>query len=92
MCFIDNEAARHSPTRASARTMHDRMIVSACLRLEDTHSLRPWYSRVPTASNIADPPSRLEFDEMRQMGAEFDEVPWGLITPCFESSLHSLVG
>ena len=75
MCFIDNEAARHSPTRASARTMHDRMIVSACLRLEDTHSLRPWYSRVPTASNIADSSSRLEFDEMRQLGAEFDEVP-----------------
>jgi hypothetical protein len=34
----------------------------------------------------------LQFDEMRQLGAKFEEVPWDSIASCFESGLHSLVG
>ena len=44
--------------------------------LEDTRlGCFSWYARVPSASNVSDPASRLEFDKVRAMlpGAEWSE-------------------
>ncbi len=66
--FIDNDAARHalvkgySPVKASAATIH--LVGLQELRL-NTHS---WFSRVPSASNIADAPSRLDFADLERAG------------------------
>ena len=71
--FIDNNSAReglirgYSPIVASARIIAESW-------LEDSLAASfPWYDRVPGPSNVADGPSRLDFDEIVKMGGVQDE-------------------
>ncbi len=66
--FVDNDAARFglikgfSPTLSSARLLNGNSDLDASLQS------RSWVERVPTASNIGDPASRLEFDVLLALG------------------------
>ena len=58
VCYVDNNATRDVSIAGKARTQPGLALVSELLRLEDEIGLSSWYARVPSASNIADGPSR----------------------------------
>ena len=80
--FIDNNSAMFglirgfSPVLDSASLIHESWLLDAQLGTSS------WYARVPTASNIADAPSRLDFSELSKYhGSKFYNVAlqksWG---------------
>ena len=58
LAFIDNNSVRDVAITGKARGPVAARMVEFLLRLEDEASIWPWYARVPSESNIADPPSR----------------------------------
>ena len=62
--YIDNNSMRDVCISGSARTSPGKELISLILQLEDELSLVAWYARVPSASNIADGPSRGVLDEV----------------------------
>lgn len=58
VCYVDNNATRDVSIAGKARTQPGLALVSELLLLEDEIGLSAWYARVPSASNIADGPSR----------------------------------
>ena len=71
--YIDNNAARDVAISGNARSPVGLKLVSGLLALEDRLSIYPWFSRVPSPSNIADAPSRLCLEPLTQLSAA--EVP-----------------
>jgi len=80
--FIDNDSARfglirgYSPILDSSRIINESWLADARL------GAASWFSRVPSASNIADAPSRLDFKEVSAYpGATYHNVSlpssWG---------------
>ena len=65
MSYIDNEAARVTLLRMSSESQALTLLAGACAVLEDQLAMVPWYGRVPSRSNIADKPSRLDFTDLR---------------------------
>ena len=79
LVFIDNEAARHSWIAASARSdMAARMIELGTV-LESELNVSPYFCRVPTFSNLADGPSRDDFELCFKLGASRIRVSADLI-------------
>ena len=56
--FVDNNSARDIAISGHARTEPGSTLVGSLLMLEDALAVIAWYSRVASASNIADAPSR----------------------------------
>lgn len=56
--YIDNNSTRDVCISGSARTSPGKELIASILFLEDELNLVAWYARVPSASNIADGPSR----------------------------------
>ena len=65
--FIDNEAARYSLIKGSSPSLSMYNICRMVSRLEAEHPSASWYERVPSASNIADLPSRFKFEECQRI-------------------------
>jgi len=61
--FLDNEAARSAYIQGTAATEAGRTLLKQFTALEAAHNFFPWFGRVPTASNPADPPSRMSFSD-----------------------------
>jgi len=76
LVFIDNEAARYSWIAASAHSDIASFIVSEGARLESELAISPYFCRVPTHSNLADGPSRDDFELCFKLGATRVEVPF----------------
>ena len=72
--FIDNDAARYSLINAnsSSETVADLLMINCVL--DSTHDLSCWYERVASDSNIADAPSRLDFEELIELGSAFHDI------------------
>jgi len=69
--FIDNESARIALVRAYSPVLASLRILMACLKSDQDLESKSWYARVPTFSNIADGPSRLEYTQLlKDLGAE----------------------
>ena len=64
LCFVDNNSARDVAISGSGRNVTANLLIEALLKLEMASCTTPWYSRVPTPSNIADDPSRGEIHEL----------------------------
>ena len=58
VCYVDNNATRDVAIAGKTRTQPGLSLVMDLLQLEDEVGLNAWYARVPSASNIADGPSR----------------------------------
>ena len=72
--FIDNDAARHSLiTGSSSAPSVERALRAIVMHQAKVPSFM-WYSRVPSASNIADLPSRFDCQELMRAGAEQTRV------------------
>ena len=64
LCFVDNNSARDVAISGSGRNITANFLIEALLKLEMSTCTTPWYSRVPTPSNIADDPSRGEICDL----------------------------
>ena len=71
--FIDNDAARFSliNSNSGSEAIGDLLLVNAAL--DAKLDLACWYERVASESNIADLPSRLQFEELNEMGSSWVE-------------------
>ena len=56
--YVDNNGTRDVAISGSARTFPGSSLVAALLSQEDAACVTAWYARVPSQSNVADPPSR----------------------------------
>ena len=74
--YLDNDAARAGLTKALGATQQAEAIVHHVTSIESEICNKPWYGRVPTASNIADDPSRLECTQLDNIGCQRCEVEW----------------
>ena len=57
--YLDNEAAKVALIKSSGATLLTERMVTATRLIEDDLQIRCWFSRVPSASNPANAPSRL---------------------------------
>ena len=58
VAYIDNNSTRDVSISGTARTFPGCSLVGKLLEIEDSIGMIPWYARVPSQSNVADPPSR----------------------------------
>lgn len=65
--FVDNNSSMDGLVRGISDSQGSRDILEWVADLELESPTISWYSRVPTASNVADGPSRLDFTEVRRM-------------------------
>ena len=82
LVFLDNEGARHSWISGSADSFHARRMIHKGTLLEAELAVGTHFARVPTFSNIADAPSRLDFLKCIEMGAEIVEVTDEMMFSC----------
>jgi len=68
--FIDNEAAKASWITGSATSDAALRILHNGTRLEADLDVWPFFSRVPTHSNMGDDPSRGRFEMLERLGAQ----------------------
>ena len=66
--YLDNDGSRHSIISGRSDSSLCQRIVDAILHCEAEMEVTPWYGRVPSISNVADGPSRLDFAFMKEMG------------------------
>ena len=74
--YLDNDAARAGLAKALGATQHAEAIVHRIMSLESETRNKPWYGRVPTASNISDDPSRLECQYIESLGCQRCDIDW----------------
>ncbi len=71
-CFfmIDNDGVRAALINSSSSSLMNRFLLTKIAEQEQELTSFPWYARVPSASNLADAPSRLSFDFLLSMGSK----------------------
>ena len=74
--YLDNEAARGALVNASTSTKWGKSMVNQFVLKEMDAQIRVWFTRVPTASNIADRPSRMDSTELDALGVARSSVDW----------------
>ena len=82
LVFFDNEGARHCWIGGTADSVHARKIIHGGTLHEAKMFFTPFFCRVPTHSNIADGPSRLDFSMCKSLGARVIEVSDELARRC----------
>ncbi|CAK9052971.1 unnamed protein product [Durusdinium trenchii] len=73
LIFVDNEGARHCLIKATSQTLALLQIVQLFHGCAEVDRCIPWIERVPSASNVADLPSRNKTEEAI---AIIDGSPW----------------
>ena len=68
--FIDNESARLALVKQYSPVLPSLRLLMQCSAFDVRHGLTPWYARVPTASNIADGPSRMISKQVENLGSK----------------------
>ena len=74
--YLDNEAARTAFLRGSGATDASELLVRRFLQVEMEDQWSVWFARVPTHSNPADSPSRLQFTEAEAIGSVRSHIQW----------------
>ena len=87
LVFFDNEGSRHCWIAGTADSVHARRIIHGGTLHEAKIFFTPFFCRVPTHSNIADGPSRLDFSLCRKLGARVLDVSDDLVRRCAFSNL-----
>ena len=64
ICFVDNNSARDVAISGNGRNFTANLLIDFLLKLEMSSCTTPWYTRVPTPSNVADEPSRGDVAEL----------------------------
>ena len=74
--YADNDAVRDCLISCNTSSVNAAPILDACLELELQLAWNPWFSRVPTESNVADDPSRLETKQLIEQGCLRDHCDY----------------
>eukprot|EP00435_Cladocopium_sp_Y103_P072858 s580_g41.t1 len=74
--YIDNEAAKGALLHGATSTVYGQHLIREFVVKEMECQVKVWFSRVPTSSNLADKPSRLETTELDALGVTRDSVDW----------------
>ena len=74
--YIDNEASRAALIKAWSQVDDANRIIKLYVNEEVNSFWKPWFGRVPTHSNPADAPSRLQISELISRGVEHHEFRW----------------
>ena len=72
--YTDNNAVRDAPISCNTGNHVAKSLLVATIALETKHQVSPWYARVPTDSNYADGPSRLDKSKVPALGAVEDDL------------------
>ena len=80
--FIDNDGARHSWIRGTADSRFARGMIHEGTLLEAKLQVSPYFARVPTASNIGDGPSRLDFTLCDHIGCQRTFLSTEMLRKC----------
>ena len=68
--FIDNDSARMALIKSYSPVKPSLDIIMGCVEWDGSNNSTAWYARVPTESNIADAPSRMDRCFCEQIGAK----------------------
>ena len=79
VCYLDNDAARAALCKGYGSTDLAQRIVAGTMESESQLKLKSWFARVPTHSNIADGPSRMDCREVEQLGSQLKEIDWDMV-------------
>ena len=74
--YTDNDAVRDCLISCNTSSVNAAPILDACLELELQLAWISWFSRVPTESNVADDPSRLETKQLIEQGCLRDHCDY----------------
>jgi hypothetical protein len=74
--YIDNESVRLALLRGSGETAVAKHVAARIMNSEYHLGTKSWYARVPSVSNLADDPSRGNFDTLTKLGSTFFSVDW----------------
>jgi len=85
MVYIDSEGSKFSLIKGYSSTLAVTAICALAATFLDSHCILPWYSRVPSASNIADYPSRQIHHPLLK---EDLKIPEGEIKEAFRGSME----
>ena len=75
LVFIDNDAARASLAKSFTRKEEGAAITFSAVQEEERLRVNACFLRVPTASNIADGPSRGDFSQILRLGGRRVPLP-----------------
>ena len=76
--YLDNEAARAALIKAWSQVDDANRIIKLYVNEEVRFFWKPWFGRVPTHSNPADAPSRLDTSDLIARGVEHHEFQWDM--------------
>ena len=74
--YLDNEAAKSALINGATTTSSGQKIIQEFVTREMRCQLKVWFTRVPTASNVSDRPSRLDTSEMDALGVVRSVISW----------------
>ena len=74
LIFVDNDAARHALIKGASPSGPSALMVDAFWTREAELEAFSWVERVPSPSNPADAPSRLQFSGLVALGARVRET------------------
>jgi hypothetical protein len=74
--YLDNEASRSAFIKGQGATLLAAYMVEAFTAEEMRLQLKSWFARVPSLSNLADSPSRLEDKLLLDLGAVKGPIDW----------------
>eukprot|EP00435_Cladocopium_sp_Y103_P000779 s5414_g1.t1 len=74
--YLDNEASRSAFIKAQGATVFAGTMVEAFAVEEMRLQIKSWFARVPSLSNLADSPSRLEDQLLLSLGAVKGPIDW----------------
>ena len=79
--FIDNDSARHGLVSGYSPLLKSAALIAAVLVQLARVGAFPWFARVPSCSNIADAPSRLDFGPLSKwVGSELVEPSFAAVS------------
>ena len=82
LLFVDNDSARHALIRGTSPAGASAAIVGRFWESEASYGAYTWIERVPSVSNPADAPSRLEFGPALKLGAHIVPAEVVLCSAC----------
>ena len=74
--YIDNESVRLALLRGRGETTVAGYVADDIMMAEHSLGTRSWYARVASTSNIADGPSRGDFELLTKLGSTYFEIDW----------------
>ena len=77
--FVDNDSARGALIASYSPSLQLNKLMTVWTQMVMQHSIFPWLCRVPSASNIADAPSRGECTEVVQLGGAQHHISWCVV-------------